>query len=59
MRTTVQSDAEALELGTSVFDLKLRAVMCVPLTPQESEGEGASALRIFLGGETLRYRVAD
>ena len=41
MRTTVQSDAEALELGTSVFDLKLRAVMCVPLTPQESEGEGA------------------
>ena len=34
VRTTVQSDAEALELGASVFDLKLRAVMCVPLTPQ-------------------------
>jgi len=39
MRTTVQSDAEALELGTSVFDLKLRAVMCVPLTPQKEPGE--------------------
>ncbi len=37
-RTTVHSDAEALELGTSVFDLKLRAVMCVPLTPQEESG---------------------
>lgn len=37
MRTTVQSDAEALELGASVFDLKLRAVMCVPLTPQRDE----------------------
>lgn len=28
---TVQSDSDALELGRSVFDLKLRAVMCVPL----------------------------
>ncbi|TDJ76359.1 MAG: GAF domain-containing protein [Planctomycetota bacterium] len=34
IRTTVHSDAEALELGTSVFDLKLRAVMCVPLNPE-------------------------
>ncbi|MFT5477219.1 MAG: sigma-B regulation protein RsbU (phosphoserine phosphatase), partial [Planctomycetota bacterium] len=39
MRTTVQSDAEALELGASVFDLKLRAVMCVPLTPAQEEGQ--------------------
>lgn len=31
LRATVSSDSEALELGTSVFDLKLRAVMCVPL----------------------------
>jgi len=37
MRTTVQSDAEALELGASVFDLKLRAVMCVPLIADEQE----------------------
>ncbi len=40
MRTTVQSDAEALELGASVFDLKLRAVMCVPLKPAEEALEG-------------------
>ncbi len=33
LRTTVDNEAEARELGTSVFDLKLRAVMCVPLTP--------------------------
>jgi len=39
MRTTVQSDAEALELGASVFDLKLRAVMCVPLSPAVEEEE--------------------
>jgi serine phosphatase RsbU (regulator of sigma subunit) len=31
MLSTVQSDSDALELGRSVFDLKLRAVMCVPL----------------------------
>jgi serine phosphatase RsbU (regulator of sigma subunit) len=42
-RTTVHSDAEALELGTSVFDLKLRAVMCVPLSPQEPEDGGLAA----------------
>lgn len=30
-RSVVQSDREALELGQSVFDLKLRAVMCAPL----------------------------
>ena len=38
MRTTVQTDAEALELGASVFDLKLRAVMCVPLV-QEGQAQ--------------------
>lgn len=31
IRNVVQSDEQALELGQSVFDLKLRAVMCVPL----------------------------
>jgi len=35
VRATVNSDSEALELGTSVFDLKLRAVMCVPLVHRE------------------------
>ena len=31
VRSVVRSDQEALELGQSVFDLKLRAVMCAPL----------------------------
>jgi serine phosphatase RsbU (regulator of sigma subunit) len=31
LRATVQSGSDALELGRSVYDLKLRAVMCVPL----------------------------
>ena len=39
VRTTVQSDAEALELATSVFDLKLRAVMCVPLAAPDPDAE--------------------
>jgi serine phosphatase RsbU (regulator of sigma subunit) len=37
MLSTVQSDSDALELGRSVFDLKLRAVMCVPLLARDSE----------------------
>lgn len=35
VRAQVSSDSEALELGTSVYDLKLRAVMCVPLVASE------------------------
>jgi len=35
---TVQSDADALELSRSVYDLKIRAVMCVPLLPQSDPG---------------------
>ena len=31
VRSVVQSDQEALEVGQSVYDLKLRAVMCAPL----------------------------
>ena len=36
MRAQVSSDSEALELGTSVFDLRLRAVMCVPLVHSDA-----------------------
>ncbi|MBL8862879.1 MAG: SpoIIE family protein phosphatase [Planctomycetes bacterium] len=43
VRAQVSSDSEALELGTSVYDLKLRAVMCVPLVA--SEGPEGSAER--------------
>jgi sigma-B regulation protein RsbU (phosphoserine phosphatase) len=38
LRAQVHSESEALELGRSVYDLKLRAVMCVPLAPQHGEG---------------------
>ena len=38
VRATVNSDSEALDLGTSVFDLKLRAVMCVPLVARARPG---------------------
>ncbi|MBL8859774.1 MAG: SpoIIE family protein phosphatase [Planctomycetes bacterium] len=40
MRATVSSDSEALELGTSVFDLKLRAVMCVPMIADAAGAPG-------------------
>jgi sigma-B regulation protein RsbU (phosphoserine phosphatase) len=43
---TVQTDSDALELGRSVFDLKLRAVMCVPLaTPVNAGGPSEGAAR--------------
>jgi len=45
IRTSVQKDSEELDLGNSVYDLKLRAVMCVPLSTRGGEGapSGASA----------------
>lgn len=45
VRATVTSDSEALELGTSVFDLKLRAVMCVPLVTKSRAAAAGSAER--------------
>ena len=45
VRATVNSDSEALELGTSVFDLKLRAVMCVPLEHREGSGDARVGTR--------------
>lgn len=35
VRSVVQSDQEALELGRSVYNLKLRAVMCAPMRAQD------------------------
>lgn len=43
IRTTVQKNAEDLELGNSVFDLKLRAVMCVPLVPRGGTSAGGAS----------------
>ncbi|MEX1024107.1 MAG: SpoIIE family protein phosphatase [Planctomycetota bacterium] len=37
LKATVHSESEALELGKSVFDLKLRAVMCVPLAAETAD----------------------
>ena len=37
---TVQNDSEARDLGQSVFDLRLRAVMCAPLSRTREDGEG-------------------
>jgi serine phosphatase RsbU (regulator of sigma subunit) len=35
---TVQNESEARDLGQSVFDLRLRAVMCVPLSRTRDDG---------------------
>lgn len=35
VRSVVQSDQEALEIGRSVYDLKLRAVMCAPMRAKD------------------------
>jgi serine phosphatase RsbU (regulator of sigma subunit) len=40
LRAQVHSESEALELGRSVYDLKLRAVMCVPLSSPSPAAEG-------------------
>jgi serine phosphatase RsbU (regulator of sigma subunit) len=45
LRTTEASDAQALELGHSVFQLKLRGVMCAPLTPQGRDFREESSLQ--------------
>ncbi len=41
VRATVHTELEMLELGKSVYDLKLRAVMCVPLS-SPADDDGAS-----------------
>lgn len=41
LRAQVHSESEALELGRSVYDLKLRAVMCVPLS-SANHGDAAN-----------------
>ena len=60
VRATVQSDSDALELGRSVYDLKLRAVMCVPIAHQQDDasGEGLPAERSARGVLYVDSRVA-
>jgi serine phosphatase RsbU (regulator of sigma subunit) len=57
VRATVNSDSEALELGTSVFDLKLRAVMCVPLVRREGAESSADAKAAGTPGATSAHGV--
>ncbi|MGB0330670.1 MAG: PP2C family protein-serine/threonine phosphatase [Planctomycetota bacterium] len=50
IRTSVQKDSEELDLGNSVFDLKLRAVMCVPMTGRSGEGAPGTSAEAPVGG---------
>ena len=61
VRATVTSDSEALELGTSVFDLKLRAVMCVPLVARRGQGGRAEhgALYVDSKAATREFKHED
>ncbi len=62
VRATVTSDSEALELGTSVFDLKLRAVMCVPLVSvgrEEDMPRERGALYVDSKAATREFRHED
>ena len=50
IRTSVQKDSEELDLGNSVFDLKLRAVMCVPMTARSGDATPGSSASAPAGG---------
>ncbi len=52
----VQSSQQALDLGQSVYDLKLRAVMCVPL---ESRGQRYGAIYVDSRAERLEFTGRD
>jgi serine phosphatase RsbU (regulator of sigma subunit) len=60
LRATVSSDSEALELGRSVFDLKLRAAMCVPLASgREAVGEPLGVLYVDSRAATRQFSQSD
>ena len=63
LRATVSSDSEALELGRSVFDLKLRAAMCVPLAAgREKDHIGAPPIGVLYvdsRAATRRFSQSD
>ena len=47
LRATVSSDLEAMGLGQSVFDLKLRAAMCVALAPPKERAKSTTPLGVL------------
>ena len=53
----------ASHFGADFYGLPRNAgrvrLVAQPWSPPDAEGEGESALRVFLGGQTLRYRVVD
>jgi len=62
VRATVTSESEALELGSSVFDLKLRAVMCVPLVAlgrDSGQQQERGALYVDSKAATREFRHED
>lgn len=62
LRAQVHSESEALELGRSVYDLKLRAVMCVPLAspnPGESAGAPRGVLYVDSRAATRQFAQPD
>ena len=60
VRATVHSESEALELGKSVYDLKLRAVMCVPLSLSEEEkGAPRGVLYVDSRAASRNFTQAD
>ncbi len=61
VRAQVSSDSEALELGTSVYDLKLRGVMCVPLVASEDPKEQAERGVLYVDSKaaTREYSQKD
>lgn len=57
---TVQNDSEARDLGQSVFDLKLRAVMCVPLSrAKEAPNAIRGALYVDSRAATREFSQRD
>lgn len=61
LRAQVHSESEALELGRSVYDLKLRAVMCVPLiaSGQPSNAPPRGVLYVDSRAATRQFSQQD
>jgi serine phosphatase RsbU (regulator of sigma subunit) len=59
VRATVNTDSEALDLGRSVFDLKLRAVMCVPLAASSATGGAQGVLYVDSRAATRQFDEGD
>ena len=56
VRSVVQSDQEALEIGRSVYDLKLRAVMCAPM---RSKGRTVGVIYVDSRAVRREFSVRD